>query len=101
MTLVHAMWFWSGAASPQESPTFVFPAIPDQDETRLVERLRRVTKYLQSKFAMPVKYLPVKSCRAAITAFINGEPIPTRLSERRGEAGIGRRLGVERLPCKA
>ena len=50
---------------------------------------------------MPVKYLPVKSYRAAITAFINGEPMPTRLSEAPGEAGIGRRLGVERLPCKA
>ena len=74
---------------------------PDQDETRLVERVRRVAEYLQSTFAMPVKYLPVKSYRAAITAFINGKPMPTRLSEAPGEVGIGRRLGVERLPCKA
>jgi ABC-type phosphate/phosphonate transport system substrate-binding protein len=101
VTLVHAKCFWSGAASQQDSPTFVFTAIADQNETRLVERSRRVAEYLQSKFAMPVKYLPVKSYRAAITAFINSEPMPTRLSEAPGEAGIGRRLGVERLPCKA
>jgi ABC-type phosphate/phosphonate transport system substrate-binding protein len=100
VTLVHAMWF-CGAASPQDSPTFVFPAIPDQDETRQVERLRRVAEYLQSPFAMPVKYLLVKSYRAAITAFINGEPMPMRLSEAPGKGGIGRRLAVERLPCKA
>jgi hypothetical protein len=74
---------------------------PDQDETRLVERVRRVAEYLQSTFAMPVKYLPVKSYRADITAFINGKPMPTRLSEAPGEGGIGRRLWVERLPCKA
>ena len=52
--------------------------------------MTRVAKYLQSKFAIPVKYLPVKSFRAVKTAFINGEPMPTRPSEAPGEAGIGR-----------
>src|SRR5262249_9650746 len=63
----------SGAAFAQDKPVFVFTAIPDQDETRLVERFTRVAEYLQSKLAVPVKYLPVKSYPAAVTAFTNGQ----------------------------
>jgi phosphonate transport system substrate-binding protein len=68
-----AMSLWSGAALPQDKPAFVFTAMPGQDETRLVERFTRVAEYLQSKVATPVKYLPVKSYPAAVTAFINGQ----------------------------
>jgi phosphonate transport system substrate-binding protein len=64
---------WTGAAFPQNKPAFVFTAIPDQDETRLVERFTRVADHLQSKLGMPVKYLPVKSYPAAVTAFTNGQ----------------------------
>jgi phosphonate transport system substrate-binding protein len=64
---------WSGAASAQDKPAFVFTAIPDQDETRLVERFTRVAEHLQSKLGLPVKYLPVKSYPAAVTAFTNGQ----------------------------
>ena len=38
-----------------ESPAFVFTAIPDQDETRLVERFSRFAKSLQTKLSVPVK----------------------------------------------
>src|SRR5246127_916490 len=71
--LALAMSLLSGAAFSQDKPVFVFTAIPDQDETRLVERFTRVAEYLQSKLGVPVKYLPVKSCPAAVTAFTNGQ----------------------------
>ena len=60
----------SGAA---QSPTFTFTAIPDQDETRLVERFNRFAKYLEPKLGVPVKYVPMKTYPAAVTAFINND----------------------------
>jgi len=60
-------------AVAQTQPSFVFTAIPDQDETRLVEKFSRVAKYLEGKLGLPVKYVPVKSYPAAVTAFINNE----------------------------
>jgi phosphonate transport system substrate-binding protein len=62
-----------GSALAQDKPTFVFTAIPDQDETRLVERFTRVADYLQKQLGVPVKYLPVKSYPAAVTAFTNNQ----------------------------
>jgi phosphonate transport system substrate-binding protein len=56
-----------------QTKAFVFTAIPDQDETRLVERFTRVAEYLQQKLGVPVKYLPVKSYPAAVTAFTNSQ----------------------------
>jgi phosphonate transport system substrate-binding protein len=64
---------WVGAAGAQDKPAFVFTAIPDQDETRLVQRFTRVAEYLQDKLGIPVKYLPVKSYPAAVTAFSNNQ----------------------------
>ena len=60
-------------AATAQAPTFVFTAIPDQDETRLVERFSRFAKYLETKLAVPVKYVPVKTYPAAVTAFINND----------------------------
>jgi phosphonate transport system substrate-binding protein len=60
-------------AAAQEKPTFVFTAIPDQDQTRLVERFTRVADYLGAKLGVAVKYIPVKSYPAAVTAFQNNE----------------------------
>lgn len=68
-----AMALSTGGALAQSRPAFVFTAIPDQDETRLVERFTRVADYLQAKLGVPVKYLPVKSYPAAVTAFNNGQ----------------------------
>jgi len=73
IALTLAMSLWSGAALPQDKSAFVFTAIPDQDETRLVERFTRVAEYLQTKLGVAVKYLPVKSYPAAVTAFTNGQ----------------------------
>ncbi len=47
-------------------PPLVFTGIPDQDESRLVERL-------EGKLGVPVRYIPVKSYPAAVTAFTNGQ----------------------------
>jgi phosphonate transport system substrate-binding protein len=67
-----AMLF-STCASAQPPPTFVFTAIPDQDETRLVERFSRFARFLETKLGVPVKYVPVKTYPAAVTAFINND----------------------------
>src|ERR1700687_486462 len=64
---------WASEVVAQEKPALVFTAIPDQDETRLVELFTRVAGYLQAKLGVPVKYLPVKSYPAAVTAFTNGQ----------------------------
>ena len=55
------------------APTFVFTAIPDQDETRLVERFSRFAHYLEGRLGTPVKYVPVKTYPAAVTAFTNND----------------------------
>jgi len=61
------------ATAGAQPPTFVFTAIPDQDETRLVERFSRFARYLETKLSVPVKYVPVKTYPAAVTAFINND----------------------------
>jgi phosphonate transport system substrate-binding protein len=63
----------ASAHATAQSPAFVFTAIPDQDETRLVERFSRFAKYLEAKLSVPVKYVPVKTYPAAVTAFINND----------------------------
>lgn len=60
-------------ALAQAPPRLAFTAIPDQDETRLVERFRRVVAYLERALATPVVYAPVKSYPAAVTAFTNNQ----------------------------
>ena len=52
---------------------FVFTAIPDEDETQLVERFSKVADYLSAQLGIEVKYLPVKSYPAAVTAFRNNQ----------------------------
>ncbi|MGB1950155.1 MAG: putative selenate ABC transporter substrate-binding protein [Marinobacter sp.] len=58
------------AASAQ---TFVFTAIPDEDESKLVERFRGIADYLEQELDVEVKYIPVKSYAAAISAFRNNQ----------------------------
>ncbi|MYM63334.1 putative selenate ABC transporter substrate-binding protein [Pseudomaricurvus sp. HS19] len=60
-----------GAAVQAE--TFVFTAIPDQDETQLQERFGKVADYLSKELGVEVRYIPVKSYAAAITAFRNNQ----------------------------
>ncbi|TXM68260.1 putative selenate ABC transporter substrate-binding protein [Methylobacterium sp. WL120] len=64
----------AGTASAQAAkPAFVFTGIPDQDESRLVERFGKVARYLEAKLGVPVTYIPVKNYPAAVTAFTNGQ----------------------------
>ncbi|MGO1461077.1 MAG: putative selenate ABC transporter substrate-binding protein [Marinobacter sp.] len=62
--------FTTAAASAE---TFVFTAIPDEDETKLVERFRGVADYLSEQLDVEVRYIPVKSYAAAISAFRNNQ----------------------------
>ena len=49
--------------------TFVFTAIPDENEARLRERFDKVARYLTKSLGVETKYIPVKSYAAAITHF--------------------------------
>jgi phosphonate transport system substrate-binding protein len=53
--------------------TFVFTAIPDEDESRLRTRFDKVARYLSDQLNVDVKYVPVKSYAAAVTAFRNDQ----------------------------
>ena len=61
------------ACNEPHTGTFVFTAIPDQDESQLEKRFGVVALYLEEKLGVPVKYVPVKSYAAAVTAFRNNE----------------------------
>lgn len=53
--------------------TFTFTAIPDEDESQLRTRFEKVADYLETKLGVEVKYVPVKSYSAAVTAFRNNQ----------------------------
>ena len=74
-----------------QSPTLVFTAIPDEDETRLVERFSIYAKYFEAKLGVPVKYLPVKSYPSAVTAFTNNQ---VQFAWFGGLTGVQARLSV-------
>jgi phosphonate transport system substrate-binding protein len=80
----------TGAAHAQQA-TLVFTAIPDEDETRLVERFTQYAKYFEAKLGVPVKYLPVKSYPAAVTAFTNNQ---VQFAWFGGLTGVQARLAV-------
>jgi phosphonate transport system substrate-binding protein len=61
------------AAALVQADTFVFTAIPDEDESRLQQRFGKVAAYLSAQLGVEVKYIPVKSYAAAITAFRNNQ----------------------------
>lgn len=53
--------------------TFIFTAIPDEDESRLRSRFDKVAVYLEKKLGVETRYIPVKSYAAAVTAFRNDQ----------------------------
>ena len=61
------------ATSVVLADTFVFTAIPDQDEARLRERFDKVATYLTQALGVETRYVPVKSYAAAVTAFRNNQ----------------------------
>ena len=71
--------------------TLVFSAIPDQDQSQLIKRFGAVADYLSTKLDVPVKYVPVKSYSAAITAFRNNQ---IQLAWFGGLSGVRARLLV-------
>ena len=58
---------------PAAADAFVFTAIPDQDETQLRKRFGKVADYLGKALGADVRYVPVKSYAAAVTAFRNNQ----------------------------
>lgn len=60
-------------SSLASAETFVFTAIPDEDETRLQERFQAVADYLAKELDVEVRFVPVKSYAAAISAFRNDQ----------------------------
>ncbi|WP_346837901.1 putative selenate ABC transporter substrate-binding protein [Microbulbifer sp. SAOS-129_SWC] len=60
-------------AADAQRPQFTFTAIPDQNEAELVRRFSQVADYLSEELQVDVKYIPVKSYPAAITAFRNNQ----------------------------
>lgn len=71
--------------------TLVFSAIPDQNQSQLIKRFGKVADYLTEKLGIPVKYTPVKSYSAAITAFRNNQ---VQLAWFGGLSGVRARLLV-------
>lgn len=69
--------FWiialSTLALSASAQTFVFTAIPDEDETRLQERFQAVADYLEQELEVDVRFVPVKSYAAAVSAFRNDQ----------------------------
>lgn len=78
-------------ARAQTAPTLYFSAIPDEDETKLVARFTKVAEYLSRTLDVPVRYVPVKSYPAAVTAFRNDQ---IQLGWFGGLSGVQARLAV-------
>ncbi|RTR36484.1 putative selenate ABC transporter substrate-binding protein [Shewanella canadensis] len=55
------------------SAVFTFTAIPDENESQLRTRFEKVALYLEKELGVEVKYVPVKSYSAAVTAFRNNQ----------------------------
>jgi phosphonate transport system substrate-binding protein len=62
-----------GCSAANAAETFRFTAIPDEDQSRLVERFSKVADYLSEQLGVDVEYVPVTSYGAAVTAFRNDQ----------------------------
>lgn len=80
------------ASSIAVADSFVFTAIPDQDEARLRERFDKVADYLTRTLGVDTQYIPVKSYAAAVTAFRNDQ---VQLAWFGGLSGVRARLLVD------
>lgn len=86
--LALALFSVNAYSAPRE---LVFSAIPDQNQSQLIKRFGKVADYLTQKLGIPVKYVPVKSYSAAITAFRNNQ---VQLAWFGGLSGVRARLLV-------
>ena len=73
LTTLVALLISFSSVSPTWAESFTFTAIPDQDASRLQQRFGQVATYLQQQLGVEVKYVPVKSYAAAVTAFRNNQ----------------------------
>ena len=71
--------------------TFTFTAIPDQNENALRTRFNKIAGYLSKQLGLEVKYIPVKSYAAAVTAFRNNQ---VQLAWFGGLSGVRARTAV-------
>lgn len=92
LILASAVMVLGLSASVAVAETFVFTAIPDQDESRLKARFGKVSEYLANELDVDVQYIPVKSYAAAVTAFRNNQ---VQLAWFGGLSGVRARLAVE------
>ena len=88
LSSITALFFSFTAARAQ---TFQFTAIPDQDSARLEERFSKVAAYLTEYLEVDVKYIPVKSYSASVSAFKNNQ---VQLAWFGGLSGVQARRGV-------
>lgn len=68
-----ALTILSSLSTSVLATVFTFTAIPDEDETQLRTRFDKVAEYLESQLGVDVRYIPVKSYSAAVTAFRNNQ----------------------------
>jgi phosphonate transport system substrate-binding protein len=73
VTAILSSLFLGLVTSFASATTFTFTAIPDEDESQLRSRFDKVALYLQKELGVEVKYVPVKSYSAAVTAFRNNQ----------------------------
>ncbi len=62
-----------GLVAVAHAETFVFTAIPDQDASRVRQRFDKIAGYLSRELRVDVRYIPVKSYAAAVSAFRNNQ----------------------------
>jgi phosphonate transport system substrate-binding protein len=70
---------------------FVFTAIPDDNEARLRERFDKVADYLTKQTGQEIRYVPVKTYAASVTAFKNNQ---VQMAWFGGLSGLQARLAV-------
>jgi phosphonate transport system substrate-binding protein len=71
--ILATLFITSLATAQPTKQVFTFTAIPDQDEAHLQERFNKIADYLQKELEIEVRYIPVKSYAAAVTAFRNNQ----------------------------
>lgn len=88
---VYSAAFSGFTQAAEQLKELVFSAIPDQDQTQLKKRFGKVADYLSKTLNIPVRYIPVKSYAATITAFRNNQ---VQLAWFGGLSGVRARLLV-------
>ena len=83
-------YFSDGASTARLTTPFTFTAIPDQDQRHLQLRFSKIALYLSDQLDIDVRYIPVKSYAAAVTAFRNNQ---VQLGWFGGLSGVQARLG--------